>query len=78
MQMLHDKAEWHGRQVIKIGRFYASSKTCHHCQIKITLTLADRVWTCPSCGAIHDRDKNAAINILNEGLRLLAVGTTES
>jgi putative transposase len=78
MQMLHDKAEWHGRRVIKVGRFYASSKTCHACQTKTVLTLADRVWTCPICGTTHDRDSNAAINILHEGLRLLAVGTTES
>ncbi|ABX07368.1 MAG TPA: transposase [Herpetosiphon sp.] len=78
MQMLHDKAEWHGRRVIKVGRFYASSKTCHHCQTKTALMLSDRVWTCPTCGTIHDRDRNAAINIVHEGIRLLAVGTTES
>ncbi|MBM7844467.1 RNA-guided endonuclease InsQ/TnpB family protein [Herpetosiphon giganteus] len=78
MQMLIDKAAWHGRRVIKVGRFYASSKTCHHCKTKTALMLADRVWTCPTCGAIHDRDVNAAINMLHEGIRLLAVGTTES
>ncbi|GAA5531506.1 IS200/IS605 family transposase ISDge10 [Herpetosiphon gulosus] len=78
MQRLQEKAEWHGRRVIKVERFYASSKTCHACQTKTTLTLADRVWTCCTCGTTHDRDGNAAINILHEGLRLLAVGTTES
>ncbi|MBM7843333.1 RNA-guided endonuclease InsQ/TnpB family protein [Herpetosiphon giganteus] len=78
MQMLHDKAEWHGRRVVKVGRFYASSKTCHFCHSKNALKLADRVWTCPTCSMTHDRDINAAINILYEGIRLLAVGTTES
>ncbi|GAA5528933.1 RNA-guided endonuclease TnpB family protein [Herpetosiphon gulosus] len=78
MQMLHDKAEWHGRRVIKVERFYASSKTCHCCHAKNALTLADRIWTCHACGTTHDRDGNAAINMLHEGLRLLAVGTTES
>ncbi|ABX02853.1 transposase, IS605 OrfB family [Herpetosiphon aurantiacus DSM 785] len=78
MQRLQEKAEWHGRRVIKVGRFYASSKTCHHCHIKTALTLADRVWTCHACGTTHDRDGNAAINIVHEGLRLLAVGTAES
>ena len=78
MQMLKDKADWYGRQVVQVGRFYASSKTCHHCHAKTALTLADRVWTCATCGTAHDRDVNAAINILHEGLRLLAVGTTES
>jgi len=78
MQRLQEKAEWHGRRVVKIGRFYASSKTCHHCQTKTALMLSDRVWTCPTCGTIHDRDRNAAINIVHEGIRLLAVGTTES
>ncbi|WP_240614426.1 RNA-guided endonuclease InsQ/TnpB family protein [Herpetosiphon llansteffanensis] len=78
MQRLQEKAEWHGRRVVKVGRFYASSKTCHVCHSKTALTLADRVWTCPTCCTTHDRDGNAAINILHEGLRLLAVGTTES
>jgi putative transposase len=77
MQMVGYKAEWYGTQIIKVGRFYASSKICHCCQHKTTLTLADRRWTCPTCGTAHDRDVNAAINILHEGLRILAVGTTE-
>jgi putative transposase len=77
-QILRDKAEWHGRQVIKVGRFYASSKTCHQCQEKTTLQLSDRVWTCHTCGTTHDRDINAAMNILHEGLRLVAAGMTET
>lgn len=78
MRILSYKAVWNGGQIVKVGRFYASSKTCHQCHAKTTLTLADRVWTCSTCGITHDRDVNAAINILHEGLRLLAVGTTES
>jgi putative transposase len=78
MQMLEHKAEWHGRQVVKVGRFYASSKTCHQCQQKTTLTLSDRTWTCCTCGTTHDRDVNAAINILHEGLRIVAAGMSET
>jgi putative transposase len=78
MQLLCDKAAWHGRRVVKVGRFYASSKTCHRCSEKATLTLSDRVWTCRSCGTTHDRDVNAAINILHEGLRIVAAGMTET
>ncbi len=78
MQMLHDKAEWHGRRVVKVGRFYASSKTCHRCHEKTILTLSDRVWTCGTCSTIHDRDINAAINILDEGIRLVAAGMSET
>ena len=80
MQMLADKAEWHGGRIVKVGRFYASSKTCHRCREKTSLTLADRVWTCPNprCGMTHDRDVNAAINILDEGRRLVAAGMSET
>jgi putative transposase len=78
MQMLEHKAEWHGRRVVKVGRFYASSKTCHRCGEKAALMLSDRVWTCPACGTLHDRDINAAINILHEGLRIVAAGMSET
>jgi putative transposase len=76
MKMLNDKAEWHGRQVSAVDRFFPSSKLCHACGTKVTLTLADRIWTCPNphCHITHDRDINAAINILNEGLRILEAG----
>lgn len=74
VQLLTDKAAWHGRQIVKIGRFFASSKMCHRCHEKTVLTLADRIWACHSCGARHDRDVNAAINILHEGIRTLAAG----
>lgn len=63
------KCEWYGKNLIKIGRFEPSSKTCSHCgHIKQDLTLADREWTCEACNTTHDRDLNAAINIKNFGL----------
>lgn len=62
--MLVYKAEWHGKNIIKIGRFEPSSKTCHECgYVKHDLQLSEREWTCPSCGHSHDRDVNAAKNI---------------
>lgn len=78
VQLLNEKAEWHGRRVTKVGRFYASSKTCHRCQQKTALALSDRRWTCDSCGTLHDRDVNAAINILHEGIRIVAAGSSET
>lgn len=67
------KAEWNNRKYIKIGRFYASSQICNHCGCVNSKTkdLSVREWACPQCGNVHDRDVNAAINILNEGLRIL-------
>ena len=66
------KAEWNNRQYIKIGRFTKSSQPCHICGYinKDTKYLSVREWICPYCGTKHDRDINAAINILNEGLKL--------
>ena len=67
------KSEWNNRQYIKIGRFTKSSQPCNVCGYINTDTknLSVREWICPICGAKHNRDINAAINILNEGLRLL-------
>ena len=67
------KSEWNNRQYIKIGRFTKSSQPCHVCGYinSNTKDLSVREWTCPVCGTHHDRDINAAINILNEGLRIL-------
>jgi putative transposase len=73
------KGQWYGVPVVVVDRFYPSTQLCHACGFKNeALTLADRTWTCPNCGVLHDRDINAALNIRDEGLRLLAVGHTES
>ena len=73
-RMLTYKAEWYGRQLITVDRFYASSQTCSHCGERWpgTKDLSVRQWTCPHCGAVLNRDTNAAVNIHHEGLRQIA------
>lgn len=72
VSMLKYKATWHNRKIIEIGRYYPSSKICHCCGYRMLyMGLEIRNWTCPKCGIKHDRDINAAINIKNEGLRIL-------
>ena len=71
-EVLTNKALVNDKQVISIDRFYPSSKTCSVCGYKKQdLKLSDRSWVCPNCGTKHDRDINAAVNILLEGKRML-------
>lgn len=71
---LQYKAEWANKKIVLVGRFFASSKRCHVCEEKEEgLTLSERTWICGNCGTEHDRDQNAAINMKQEGLRLLNI-----
>lgn len=74
--MIAYKAKEQQRQYVKIGTFYPSSKLCHCCGFKHKgLKLEERFWICPECGTYLDRDNNAAINILQEGLKILSRDT---
>ena len=69
-RQLEYKAELHGSEVLKVDTFYPSSQTCSECGYQNTETknLGIREWTCPKCGSHHDRDTNAAINILRKAI----------
>ena len=72
-RMLEYKANWYGRKLVFVDRFYPSSKTCNSCgYVNKKLKLSDRQWVCPDCGEIIERDYNAALNIRDEGIRLIS------
>ena len=76
VNMLEYKAEWYGRTIVKIDRFYPSTQICSGCgfqnkAIRGMKGLKVREWVCPCCGEVHDRDFNASMNIDREGLRIL-------
>jgi putative transposase len=75
VRQLEYKAQWYGRTLVKIDKFYPSSKRCFDCgHILDSLSLDVREWACPECGVHHDRDSNAAKNILAVGLTVAACG----
>ena len=77
--MLKYKSEHEGKTYIEVGRFFPSSKTCNVCLNQVSsLPLDVRNWTCGHCQTNHDRDINAAINIRNEALRILELGTSST
>ena len=73
VRMLEYKAEWYGKQIIFINKWFPSSQICSSCGFKSSKkALHIREWACEKCGAHNDRDLNASLNILHEGLKLLA------
>lgn len=73
-RQLEYKAEWYGRKLVKVDKWFASSQICSCCgeQFSVTKDLSVREWICPNCSSKLDRDVNAAINIRNEGMKILA------
>ena len=75
VRQLQYKSQWYGRTLVKIDQWSPSSKTCSDCKhVLDSLPLDRREWVCPECGVVHDRDTNAALNILAEGLSVNACG----
>jgi putative transposase len=75
VRQLEYKAQWYGRTLLKIDKFYPSSKRCSHCgHVRDSLSLDERFWMCPQCHSFHDRDINAARNVLAAGLAVSACG----
>src|SRR5438128_2429942 len=75
VRQLEYKAQWYGRTLVKIDKWYPSSKRCSHCgHVLPTLSLDVRFWKCPQCQTFHDRDHNAAKNVLAAGLAVSACG----
>ena len=71
VRLLEYKADWNDKQIVKVNRFYPSSKSCSCGWINQNLKLSDRNWTCEKCNVTHDRDILAATNILKEGKRII-------
>jgi putative transposase len=79
VRQLEYKAHWYGRELIGIDKWYPSSKRCSGCgHTAKAMPLKVREWTCPECGSVHDRDINAARNVLAAGLAVSAHGETVS
>lgn len=74
VRQMEYKCDWYGKKLVKVDRFYPSSQICNHCGFKNvdTKNLSVRKWDCPQCNTHHDRDINAAKNILDEGLRIIS------
>lgn len=76
---LEYKCQWYGRQLVKVDRWFPSSKTCSACGAKVeSLPLSVREWTCETCGVVHDRDVNAALNLMAAGHAVTACGPSVS
>ena len=75
IRQLQYKADWYGRTLVSIDKWYPSTKRCSHCGYTLkSLDLSVRSWECPECRTVHDRDTNAAVNIKAAGLAVLACG----
>ena len=78
-RMLDYKADWYGCTIIRTNRWFPSSKMCCACgHVHKELKLSDRRYVCPKCGHVMARDHQAAVNILNEGMRLYLEGRPEA